>query len=426
MKHTKKNLGGNKLEYRVEVAADDVTKHHEAAVKKLSRDVKVAGFRKGRVPPEVAAKHVDPSALADEAVNATINAALVELITLEQLQLLDRPEIAVTKFVPAQILEFTAVVQIVPPVKLANPAKLKAKKSAVKIGDSDIDEVLENLRRQAAEKKPVKRAAADGDEVLIDFTGTKDGVEFDGGRSTDYTLVLGSNSFIPGFEAGIVGRKSGDKFDLAVKFPSDYGVKDLAGADVIFAIVLKEVREVKSPKLDDKFASQVAPDFKTLDDLRRDIERELAARAEHEATQKFEDDLLSELAEKSSVEVPDVLVDDQLGALEQQFTQNLMYRGLTLDKFLEDQELTRDEWLEKELRPMAEKRVRNSMVMVALARQWDIAATDEEVAARQSAMMTQYNDPTLIERFKDPEMARQIAQQIVAEKTLRRLAELNQ
>ena len=425
MKHTRKDLENNKIEYRVEVATEDVAKHHAVAVKKLSRDIKVAGFRKGHVPPEVAAKHVNPSALADEAINTAINEALVELIRLEELQLLDQPSVAVTKFVPAQILEFTATVQIVPPVKLADPEKLEAKKPVVEVDDGDVNDVVENLRRQAAEKQPVKRAAADGDEVLIDFTGVKDGVEFDGGKASDYVLSLGSNSFIPGFESGIVGHKAGEKFDLPIKFPKDYGVKDLAGANAVFKIVLKEVREVKLPKLDDKFAASVAPDLKTLDDLRRDIRKELTARADYETMQKFQDDLLNELAEKSEVEVPEILIEDQLVALEQQFTQNLAYRGLTLDKYLEEQKLTREEWVKKELRPNAEKRVRNGMVIAALARQWDIVATDEEITARQSALVAQYNDPKLVGQFSSPGARRQIANEVVAAKVLNRLADSN-
>ena len=425
MKHTKKDLSGNKIEYHIEVATEDVAKHHHASVKKLLRDVKVAGFRKGHVPPEVAAKHVNQTELADEAINAAVNAALVELITIEQLQLLDRPDVAIVKFVPAQVLEFTATVEIVPPVKLANPEKLKAKKQIAKVSDKDIDEVVERLRRDAAIKKEVKRAAKMNDEVVIDFTGMKDGVEFDGGKATDYALILGSNSFIPGFEEGIVGKKAGDEFDIPLKFPKDYGAENLAGHDVIFKIVLKTVKESKLPALDDKFASTVAPDFKTLTDLKNDIKKELTARADHEAQQKFQDDLLGELAETSKIEVPEVLIDDQLAALEQQFTQNLMYRGLTLEKYLEQEKLEHDEWVKKELRPAAEKRVKGSMVIAQLSRDWNITASDEEVVAQQAQILTQYNDPSLKQRFESPEAQRQIAQQIIAEKTLRKLADLN-
>ena len=425
MKHTKKDLGGNKLEYRVEVASEDVAQHHTAAVKKLSRDVKVAGFRKGHVPPEVAAKHVDPGMLADEAINAAINAALIELIRLEELQLLDNPEISITKFVPAEVLEFTAVIQIVPPVKLADPAKLKTKKQSVEIDDKTVDEMIERLRLNSATRKEVKRAAKDGDEVVIDFTGLKDEVEFDGGKATDYALALGSNSFIPGFEASIVGHKAGDEFDLPLTFPKNYGVKDLAGQAVVFKIVLKKVNEVKLPDLNDKFAASVAPDFKTMADLRNDVKKELTARADYETQQKFQEDLLTELAEKSAVEVPEILINDQLAALEQQFTQNLAYRGLTLDTYLEQEKLTRDEWVARDLRPAAEKRTKGGLVLAELARQWQITVSDEEIAAQQSRIVAQYNDPKLIEHFNTPEAKRQIANDLVTIKVLNKLAALN-
>ena len=422
MKHTRKDLSDSKIEYRIEVASEDVAEHHATAVKKLSSDVKVAGFRQGHVPPEVAAKHVDQTKLADEAVNAAINAALVELIRLEELQILDRPDISITKFVPAQVLEFTAVIQIVPSVKLADVFKLKTKKSLVKITDKEIDEVVERLRGDSAIKKEVKRAAKDGDEVIIDFTGMKGGVEFDGGKATDYALELGSNSFIPGFEEGIIGKKAGDEFDLPLTFPEDYGAQNLAGQAVVFKIVLKKVQEAKLPALDDKFASQVVPDIKTLADLKKDIKKELTARAEYEAERKFQDDLLAELTEKSKVEAPEILIEDQLVALERQFGENLAYRGMTLDAYLEQEKFTRDEWVAKELRPAAEKRVKNSLVMAQLTRDWNITVTDEEVAAQQEKIISQYNDPNLRQHFENPEARQQIAQQMMAEKTLARLS----
>ncbi|MCL2037869.1 trigger factor [Candidatus Saccharibacteria bacterium] len=425
MKHTRKDLSDSKVEYSIEIATEQVAEHHARAVKKLSRDVKVAGFRKGHVPAEVAEKNIDPQKLFDEEVNAAINAALVELIAAEQIQLLDRPDIAITKFVPGQILEFTATVEIVPPVKLTDPAKLKSKKQPVKIDDKDIDEVLERLQKSVATKSEVKRAAKTGDEVVIDFTGLKDGEEFDGGKAEDYTLELGSNSFIPGFEDAIVGHKAGEQFDIPLTFPEDYGAKHLAGQEVVFKINLKKVNESKLPELDDRFAGTIAPDFKTLDDLKNDIKRELTARAEQEIAQKFQNDLIEELAEKSKVEVPEVLIEDQLKALEQQFVQNLMYRGLTLEQYLDQEKMTREEWEAKELRPAAEKRTKGSLILSQLSRDWSITATEEEVTAQQAKILAQYNDPQLKERFESAEAKQQIAQQIITEKTLAKLAELN-
>lgn len=426
MKHTIKNLSDSKLEIAVVLTTEEIAKHHAAAVKKLSRDVKVPGFRAGHVPAEIAEKHVDPTKVADEAVNNAINAALNEIIRGEKIRILDQPEIAVTKFVPAQVLEFTAIIETVPPVKLSDFTKLKVKKEVVKIGDKEVDEVLENLRKSGKETKEVKRAAKLGDEVIIDFTGIKDGVEFDGGKATDFALGLGSNSFIPGFEDAIVGHKAGDEFDIPLKFPKDYGAKDLAGKDVIFKIVLKKVNEIKLPEVDDKLAAKISPEFKKLDDLKKDIKRELTARAEAETQKKFEEDLIGELAEKSTVTVPEILVDDQLQAFEQRFMQNLMYQGMTLDQYLGMNKFKdRDDWVKKELRPTGEKMVRRSLVLAQLVAEWDMMATEDEVAAKQAEIMAQYNDPTLKERFASADAKQQIAQQIITDKALRKLAELN-
>lgn len=426
MKHTRKDVSESKIEYHITVAAEDVAKHHRAAVSKLARDVKVAGFRAGHVPPEVAEKHIDPSALADESVNRAINGALVELIELDQIQLLDQPDISVTKFVPGQTLEFKATVEIVPPVKLADPAKLKTKKSAVKIDADEVDEVINRIRNDAAEKVTIKRAAESGDEAIINFDGKdKDGKSIEGAKGDDYALKLGSNSFIPGFEEGIVGHKAGDIFDLPLVFPKDYGAKHLAGAKVNFHIEVKEIKEIKLPELDDTFAASIAPDFKTVDDLKKDIRSELETRAAYDVEQKFKDDLLDELTEKSKVPTPEILVTDQLTSLERNFAQNLMYRGMTVEQYLEGENLTHDEWTKKELRPAAEKRVRNSLVMAQLTRDWDVTVSEDEVVAQQAKVVAQYNDPSLRQRFESDEAKRQLAQQLIADKTLTKLAELN-
>ncbi len=426
MKHTRKDLSESKIEYQIEVAAEDVAKHHRAAVSRLAKDIKVSGFRQGHVPPEVAERNIDPARLADESVNGAINGALIELIELEQIQLLDQPDISVTKFVSGQALEFKAIVEVVPPVKLADPAKLKTKKTAVKIEDDEVNEVIERIRNDAAKKAIVDRAAKLGDEAIINFNGKdKDGTSIEGAKGDDYALKLGSNTFIPGFEEGIVGHKAGDTFDLPLTFPKDYGAKQLAGAKVNFAIEVKEIKEIKLPDLDDKFAASIAPDFKTIADLEKDIRSELEARAEQDSEQKFKDDLLDELTEKSKAPTPEILVDDQITSLERNFTQNLMYRGMTLEQYLENEGLSREDWTKKELRPAAEKRVRNSLVMAQLTRDWDVTVSEDEVVAQQAKVIAQYNDPSLRQRFESDEAKRQLAQQLIADKTLTKLAELN-
>ena len=432
MKYNRKDLEKNKVEISVTISPDEIKKHHANAVKKLARDVKVDGFRKGHIPPEVAEKHINPANLADEAVNSAVNSALIEMIEKEDLQVLDQPEISVTKFVPAQILEFTAVLEIVPPIKLADPTKLKTKKEEVKIDDKEIDEILQRLRQNSSAKEETKRAAKNGDEVIIDFTGYfadektgKTGEKFDGGAAKDYALSLGSNSFIPGFEEAIIDHKAGDEFDIPLSFPEDYGAENLAGKKVIFKIVLHKVNEVKLPELNDKFASTISPEFKKLDDLKNDIKRELTARAEQDNERKFQDDLLKELAEKSNVEAPEILVNDQLSALERDFTQNLMYRGLDLEGYLKQEKLSRDEWIKRDVIPAAEKRVQNSLIITQLSRDWKITATNEEIESQRQKILAQYTEPTIRANFETDEARRQIAQQIITEKTLEKLAKLS-
>jgi trigger factor len=307
---------------------------------------------------------------------------------------------------------------------LGDPKKLKVKKTTTKITQKNIDEVIERLRTGAATKTAVKRAAAAGDEVIIDFTGLRDGQEFDGGKAKDFPLQLGSNSFIPGFEDAIVGHKTGDKFDIPLTFPKDYHAKALAGQKVVFKIDLKKVSEVKPPVLDDKFAATVGP-FKTVAELEQDIRRELEQRAAAETQAKYQQDLLDALVAKSDVEAPDVLVQEQLQAIERDFTQNLTYRGLDLERYLEGEGYKdRADWEAKELRPSAEQRVRRSLVLSELSRQQNITASDAEIDARQAKIVEQYNDPKLRAEFESDGVRRDIANQIITEKTLARLAEL--
>jgi trigger factor len=422
MKHSIKQISDSQVEATASLDANDLAPHHKKAIGKLSKNLKVAGFRAGHVPAEVAEKQLNQQQLADEVVNAALNAALIDILNAEQIQPLDQPQVTITKFVPYTLIEFTANIPVLPAIKLADLKKLTTKKPEVKISDQEITEVIDRLRTNAATKSEVKRPAKLGDEVIIDFTGTRDGKEFTGGKATDFALTLGSGQFIPGFEDAIVGHKSGDKFDIPLTFPKDYGAKDLAGAKVSFAINLKKVQEIKLPELDDKFAQTVAPDLKTVDALKNDVKKELTARAEFDAKENFQNALLDELAEKSDVTAPEVLVDDQANTIEQNFTQNLAYQGLKLSDYLADKfKGDREQWVAKELRPMAEKRVKSSLVLNELEKMWNIQATDAEVIAQQQRLMGQYSEPDLKARFDNDEAKQQIARQIIADKTLAEL-----
>ena len=425
MKTTKKDLGDNKIEFVVVAEEKEINHAHGESVKRLSQNVQVKGFREGHVPAEVAEKAINPAELAEEEANHAINDALAQLINENGLQVLDQPDVQITKFVPGQVLEFTAIVEVVPEIKMPDFAKISVKKDSAEVSDEQIDEVLNNLRQGQGEKVKVERVAKNGDEAEIDFEGFLDEKKtdpFEGGKGEKYPLVIGSGSFIPGFEEQIIGHKKNDEFDIKVEFPKDYGAKNLAGKSVVFAIKVREVREMKLPELNDEFAQKMAPDLKTLKALREDLAREMTARAEQDVKNKYQNDLLRAVSEKVKIaKVPEILVNDQLQALENEFATNLMYRGMTLEQYLESAGLKHDEWVEKELKPAAQTRVQNSMILAQLAKDWNISATDDEVASKQAELMAQYSRPELRENLKSPEILREIAQQVITEKTLDKL-----
>lgn len=424
MDYSKKEIAKNKVEYTVTVNGEKMSINHERALHKIGRNAKIAGFRKGHVPERVLEQHLDPARVADVEINEVVTDSIRELLAKDNLMPLDQPTVSVTKYVPGQELEFTSTFDLMPEVKLSDPSKLTTKKPSSEISDKQVDDVIDRLRVNAAEKTAVERAAKNGDEVIIDFTGSVNGKEFAGGTAKNYALKLGSGSFIPGFEDGIVGHKAGEEFDVNVTFPKEYGAPELAGKKSVFKIKLLKVNELKMPELNDDFAKNMAPDLKTVEDLKRDIRNNLAETEMADAEQKYEEALLTEFAAKSKVDVPEVLVNDEIPQMKKRFTEGLMYRGLDLDKYLKQKDLTEEKWTEVELRPAAEKRIRNSMVLTAFIEKEKITVNPEEVIEQQNKMLEQFNNPKVKAHFKTPEYLAQINQQMLTKKALEKLVEL--
>ena len=426
MKTTVKKLSDTKVELTISLGSEELSAAEQVALTKMAADVKVPGFRKGKVPVSVAAKHVNPAALQEQTLDNALSKAVAEAFMAEKIQALDRPAVDVKKFVPGQELEFTAEVEIIPPVKLGNYKKRKAKRQAAKVEDKEVEEIITRMRENFIEKTEVKRAAKEGDEAVIDFTGKKDDVPFDGGAAKDFALKLGSGQFIPGFEEGVIGHKAGETFDLKLTFPKDYHAKELAGADVVFTVTLHKVNELSLPEVNDEFAAKCGP-FTSVDELKADIKREITTQKEREADEKLKDELVGELADASKVALPELLIDDQIRSIEQDLMQNLMYRGLTLDSYLQTQKFTdKDDWRAKEARPVAEKRVKAGLVLAELSKELGVEVSHEELSAQIEAMKQQYGkDPKIAERFNDPNVHRDIANRMITDKTVEKLIELN-
>ena len=426
MKTTVKKLSDTKVQLTISLGASELADAEQVSLTKLARDIKVPGFRKGKVPTSIAAKHVDPNALQEQVLENALSKAVAEAFLQEKLQALDRPSVEVKKFVPGSELEFTAEVEVIPPVKLGDYKKLTAKKEVAKVEDKDVDEVIERIRKNYSEKSEVKRAAKLGDEAVIDFTGKKDGVAFDGGSAKEYGLKLGGGQFIPGFEEGVIGHKAGEEFDLKLKFPEDYHAENLAGQDVVFTVKLHKVNELKLPELNDEFAAKCGP-FTEMKEVKADIKRELTAQKEREADEKFKDALVGELTEKSKAALPELLVEDQLRSIERDLTQNLMYSGLRLDSYLKTQGFKdKEEWTKKEARPAAEKRIKAGLVLAELSKELKIDASRDEIQKQIDFFKQQYGkDKKILEQFDNPNVHRDIANRMITDKTVAKLVELN-
>lgn len=423
MKTSVKHLSDTKVELTITIGQKELDDAQQVAMTKLAKNVKVPGFRKGKAPLAVATKHVDPSALTQQALDDALSKAVSQAFTDENIQALDRPQVEIKKYVPGQELEFTAETEVLPKVTLGDYKKLGVKKTVGKVAASDIDDVIERMRQGFAERKDVKREVKDGDEVVIDFTGKKDGVAFDGGTATDYTLGIGSNQFIPGFEEAIVGHKIGDSFEIPLKFPEEYHSAELAGADVTFDVTIKAVKEVVLPEVNDEFAAKAGP-FTTVAELKADIKREIGVSREREATDKFKDELVAELIKVSTVPTPEILVADQRQSIEQDMTQNLMYQGLTLDGYLANKKLTYEKWLDTEVKEAAENRVKAGLALAELSKVEKVTATDEELAEKIRQYQEQYGNRSG-QDFTTPELQRDIANRLLTDKTIDRLVELN-
>jgi len=426
MKTTVKNLSETNVEVTITLDAKALADAEQVAIVKLSKTAKVPGFRKGKVPASVAAKHVDPKALQEQLLDDAISKAIAEAFLSEKIQALDRPMVDVKKYVPGELLEFVAQVEVLPAITLGDYKKLGKKVEKVTVSEDDVNDVVERMRQGFADKKEVERAAKEGDETIIDFTGKKDGVAFDGGAGTDYSLKLGDGQFIPGSEEGIVGHKAGETFDLELSFPDDYHAKDLAGQKVVFTTTLKKVLETSLPEIDDELAKK-AGEFKTIDELKADVKREITAQKEREAGEKLKDELIGALIEQSTVPAPEVLVTDQMRSIEQDFTQNLMYRGLDLVTYLETNGFKdEDDWREKEVKPAAARRTQAGLLLSELSKAEGITATDEEIDEHVELHKRQYaNNPEVLKQFETPEVRRDIANHYITEKTIERLVELN-
>jgi trigger factor len=421
MQVTRKNISDTKVQLILVADEAQLAKAKQEALSHVGKDLKVPGFRQGKVPAALIEKHVSSSALQQEFIEHAMNALYGAALDQENLRPVAQPQVTVKKFVPFTTVEIEAEVEILGEIKLTDYKKLTSKKVAVKITAADINEVLEQLRTREATKQEVERAAKNDDQVTLDFKGvdakTKEAIS--GADGKNYPLPLGSDTFIPGFEPEIIGMKAGDEKTFDITFPADYGVVTLQNRKVTFTVNVHKVEELVKTKLDDEFASKVGP-FKTLDELKEDIKKQLTAEKEQQAQRAFEEVLINEVADKSTVAVPDSLISGELDRMDADERQNLMYRGQTWQEHLDAEGITEEAHREKN-REQAIRRVKAGLVLSEVAQKEKIDVTREELDLRLALLKGQYQDKTMQTELDKPENHREIASRILTEKTIAKL-----
>ncbi len=422
MQVTKKELSDTKVS--LSVSADDsvLAPIKEQILTRLSANVKVPGFRAGTAPLNMVEKHVDQQLLQSEFVDEALNHMYAKAAQGENLRPIARPNVTLKKFVPFTTLEFEAEVEILGTVKLPDYKKLKKTAKKPEVTAKDVDAVIKDLKVRMAEKKDVDRDPKNGDQVWIDFKGVDDkGVPVKGADGKDYPLLLGSNTFIPGFEENLTGQKVGEEKTFTLTFPKDYGVKALANKKVTFTVTINKVQEVVEPTVDDEFAAKLGP-FKTMNDLKADIKKQLVNEKAQQLDRELDNEIVVEIAEKTKMSLPQSMVEEQIEFLVQDMKKNLVYRGQTYAEFLKAEGKTEDEY-RAELRPQAEMRVKTGLVLAEIASEEKVDVTPEELEIRMQLLKGQYTDGAAQAELEKQETRREIASQMLSEKTLAKLKE---
>lgn len=418
------NKQKSSVSFDVEFVSADFEPARLKALSRLARNVKIPGFRNGKAPASKVESHVDPNELAMTTLDILVREAIPKIYEEAKVQPLSAPHVDIKKFVPGEMAEVTITSDIMPEVKLPDYKKLKAKYVAPKVSDKDVDDVLGRIAESFAEGKAVKRAAKMGDEVIIDFKGMKDGKAFEGGTAKDFKLKLGSGQFIPGFEEGVVSHEPGDKFDLKLKFPKDYHAKELAGADTVFEVLLKQVNEITIPAIDDELAKKTGA-FPTLKELRADIKQNLEAQGLENADREFKDAMLDELVKGSKTVAPEALVNEQAEAIKNDMLRNINARGGKLEQYLEQVKQTEEEWL-KEIHDAAEQRVIGHLVVAKLGDELKIEVTEEEILDNLDHLREMYKkDAHALKELDSEQTSIAIRNRLRINKTMEKLAQLN-
>ncbi|AME07926.1 trigger factor [Bacillus siamensis] len=384
---------GNEGVLTVEVDAETFKTALDDAFKKVVKQVSIPGFRKGKVPRGLFEQRFGVEALYQDALDILLPVEYPKAVEEAGIEPVDRPEIDVEKIEKGESLIFTAKVTVKPEVKLGDYKGLGIEKDDTAVTDEDVQNELKALQERQAELVVKEEGAVEnGDTVVLDFEGFVDGEAFEGGKAENYSLEVGSGSFIPGFEEQLTGLEAGAEKDVEVTFPEEYHAEDLAGKPAVFKVKIHEIKAKELPELNDEFAKDIDEEVETLAELTEKTKKRLEEAKENEADAKLREELVLKASENAEADVPQAMIDTELDRMLKEFEQRLQMQGMNLELYT--QFSGQDEnALKEQMKEDAAKRVKSNLTLEAIAQAENLEVTDEEVEAELTKMAEAYNMP---------------------------------
>ena len=383
------NLEKNMAKLTIEVSEDKLEEALQKAYLKQKNKLSLPGFRKGKVPRNMIEKMYGPEIFFEDAANMLIQENYGAAVDESGADIVSRPSIDVTQIEKGKPFIFTAEVAVRPEVKLGKYMGVTVTKIDTTVTDEEVDEAVEKERDNNARTITVEdRAIENGDTAVIDFEGFVDGVPFEGGKGENHSLEIGSHSFIDTFEDQLIGKNTGDEVEVNVTFPEEYHAADLAGKPAMFKVKIHEIKAKELPELDDEFAQDVS-EFDTLAEYKENLKKNIAERKEAEARRTKEDEAIRKIVEKSSMEIPDAMIDTQVESMIEEFAQRIAQQGLSFEQYMQFSGMTMDK-MKDQVRPEAVSRIESSLVLEQIAKDENIEVSDADVDAEIDKMASMY------------------------------------
>ena len=412
------NLEKSMAKLTIEVAADEFEAALNKAYQKSKNKINLPGFRKGKAPRAMIEKMYGAGIFVEDAANIIIPDAYESAAKESELEIVAQPEIAVEQAEKGKPFIFTATVAIKPDVTLGDYKGIEVEKKEAEVSEDEISAEIDRVRESNARMITIDdRATQDGDTVVIDFDGYVDGEQFEGGKAEDYTLVLGSHSFIDNFEDQLVGKNIGDDVEVNVTFPEQYQAEELQGKPALFKVKIKEIKVKELPELDDDFAQDVS-ECDTLDAYKEEVKSKLVKTKEDDIKREKEDAVIEKIIENATMEIPEQMVDAQTRQMTQEFAQRLQSQGLSLEQYMQFTGLTPQK-MQEELKPQALKRIQSRLVLEAVVEAEKIEATQEDIEKEIENMDKMYQmEADKLKELVGEEEKKQIALDMAVQKAV--------